>query len=339
MLIAGLRPQQSFSKKWVFFNNNQSHTMFRHFGLATGNVKPAIGLALGKRSAQISMAVKLNVAIDNRFQVLAQIDSPKSADPLIIGQWQSHLIIMIGRDYRHEHNLPRLSADLSEYTDSFIDIDIILAPDTTSLKLNQKTIAQGPHMPFSKPPTRISIGNAPDGRHGWSGDLRHFQLQSTLQDRTITRYQFDQNGLPDGSDNVDTTHRLIVPKPGHFPDRAWIGALRMDQLVKHNNIQDVIVNFLGFMPFGFLVCAVIAFRSGRHPRLKTVAMATVFGFVFSLAIESAQTYIAGRSPHAHDLLLNTLGSAAGALSLLLVIKIWCIMFSATKPEVSAKNPE
>lgn len=338
ILVAGLRPQSSYSDEWVTFNSNQNHTVFRHYGLATGNLEQRVSKAIWQDSIDISMTVQLSLPPDNRFQVLAQIDSPSSLDPVIIGQWKSNLIIMSGRDYRHEHNLPRFSADLSAYMDSFVDIIVMFTPDTTTLEVNGQLMAHGPAIPVSQPPTRISIGNAPDGSHGWTGNLEHFQLQSNNADRTRIQYQFDNNNLPTIADSDDATFSLAVPEPGHFPDRAWIGALRLDQLI-HNNLRDVIINFLGFMPFGFLMCSALPFRSARYSGMQNTALTIVSGFLLSLAIESAQSYIPGRSPHAHDLLLNTLGTATGAFSLLIIRKLWQLTASGPPEHAPARNPE
>ncbi|ASJ74538.1 VanZ family protein [Granulosicoccus antarcticus] len=346
VLFAGLRPYASYSDEWVSFNSQANQTEFGYYGLATGKLDDAVSIAIWQQSIEISMTVQLSRPPDNRFQVLTQIDSPGSVDPLIIGQWQSNLIIMSGRDYRSEFKFPRLSADLSANSadlsaniDTAIDVVVILTPDMTSLNVNQQLIAQGPAIPFNQAPDRISIGNAPDGGHGWTGSLQHFQLQSTTPGRTRAQYQFDKDNFPAIAESDDGTNSLVVPEPGHFPDRAWIGALRINDLF-HGNLFDVIINFLGFTPFGFLMCAALPRRNRSYSGLQNVCLTILTGFLLSLAIESAQSFIPGRSPHVHDLLLNTLGTAAGAISLLIMLKLWRrIRTTASAEHPPTRNPE
>jgi len=337
MLIVGLRPYSSYSKNWVSYDSAEQITILKHYGLATGELSRLSSTALFNSSVEISIAAKISLPPDNRFQVLAQIDSPGSEDPMIIGQWRSSLIVMTGRDYRNKFNLPRFSTNLENHLDSLIEIHILITSVKTTLKVNQRLMKQGPSFKFKVPPTRISIGNGPDGTHGWAGSLQYFRIRSMLSDRSSTLYQFDENNFPLIVDNNDAAQYLKIPKPGRFPDRVGIGSMSFNQLINQNLI-DVFVNLLGFMPFGFLMCAVLAIHFRRLSTLLDVVLTVFTGFLFSLAIESAQTYIPGRSPHAHDLFLNTLGAAGGAIALLLLCIISQRYISRTKHQTKHPKP-
>lgn len=325
ILIVGLRPHASYSNEWLSFNSEQRFTAFQQYGLATGSLTPHTGLAISESSLIISMEVELREASDDRFQVLAQIDSPGSLDPLIIGQWRSTLIVMSGRDYRNSNKSPRLLADLSAYTHSFAQIDLVFSAAMTELKVNGLILKVGPVYTFDAPPTRISIGNSPDGTHGWAGNLKQFELLSTAKDPTHVRYRFNLDNLPRIGSKGNSKQYLTIPEPGRFPDRGWLGVLQIDQLFQHN-LRDAIVNFLGFLPLGLLIPVAVYLRRYAQPEIKPLTIwavcgATVFGVLLSLAIETLQIFIAGRSPHIHDLLLNSLGTAAGALSIYFLFKI------------------
>jgi len=71
------------------------------------------------------------------------------------------------------------------------------------------------------------------------------------------------------------------------------------------NIQDWVVNFFGFMPLGFLL---VVF----YPCWSRVWRVTLICFWVSLAIETTQIFLPWRHPGIEDLILNTLGGAAGA---------------------------
>lgn len=341
MLIAGLRPYASYSNEWVNFNSVEQHTEFGHYGLASGKLPRQISDALLLKTVVISMSAALFEAPDNRFQVLAQIDSPGSSDPLIIGQWQSRFIVMSGRDYRNEYGLSRVSEDLSATMESFAAIQVVLEPDMTKLVVDGISMAYGPAISFSKLPTRISIGNTPDGTHGWAGSLQLFQLQSTILEDNTVRYQFNKNDLPNVKS--DDTVNLIVPEPGRFPDRVWIRAMRIDQLL-HSNAKDVVINLLGFVPFGFLVCLFLCLGKKRYfclasYVLPTIMLTTFTGLALSLAIELLQSYLPGRNPHLHDLILNTLGATIGAWSVHVLHKFALIKVSGEHNCLLSRAPK
>ena len=83
----------------------------------------------------------------------------------------------------------------------------------------------------------------------------------------------------------------------------------------HGSIREVILNVIMMMPFGFM-CPIIK----RWGLIKTVAM----GFLFSLAIESAQLLsafwgaLSSRTFDVTDLITNTFGALLGYLFFVLI---------------------
>jgi glycopeptide antibiotics resistance protein len=79
-----------------------------------------------------------------------------------------------------------------------------------------------------------------------------------------------------------------------------------------SDLDDIAINILGFMPFGFIVY--------RHRRLAkpngrawNVVWAVCVGATISLAIELTQVWLPNRTSSATDLFCNTLGTFLGAL--------------------------
>ena len=80
----------------------------------------------------------------------------------------------------------------------------------------------------------------------------------------------------------------------------------------HFSARDALINVAAFVPLG-LSLAPLAVKLGRlRAPYAPVAAVAAIGFLFSLAVESAQYWwIAGRYSSASDLVANTLGVAAG----------------------------
>jgi glycopeptide antibiotics resistance protein len=88
------------------------------------------------------------------------------------------------------------------------------------------------------------------------------------------------------------------------------------------DFKDFITNIVLFIPVGFL------FRLSRGKCSDPFCLtALVFGMLLSLAIESAQVFIAGRYPQVSDVLLNGSGAWLGAM-----------LFRVLKKNLKAKQP-
>jgi glycopeptide antibiotics resistance protein len=79
-----------------------------------------------------------------------------------------------------------------------------------------------------------------------------------------------------------------------------------------SDLDDIAINILGFMPFGFIV---YRYRRLAKPdgRAWNVVWAVCAGATISLAIELTQVWLPNRYSSATDLLTNTLGTFLGAL--------------------------
>lgn len=71
------------------------------------------------------------------------------------------------------------------------------------------------------------------------------------------------------------------------------------------------LNLIGFVPLGFMLCAVVGRGEGAWRRYGWLA-AVVLAFLFSLSLEVVQAWIPTRSSSLWDLVLNTVGAGVGA---------------------------
>jgi VanZ family protein len=72
---------------------------------------------------------------------------------------------------------------------------------------------------------------------------------------------------------------------------------------------DMLANFIGYLPLGFLAMAAWDLRSA-----KGLALVILSGILFSTGIELAQMYLPVRDSNIRDLTFNTLGTAAGGFA-------------------------
>ena len=313
---AGLRPLADYSDAWVGFDAASGSTRFGKYGLAHGALPEAVSRATLGPDFRMEFTVAFRPASDGRFQVIAQLDAPGDEAVLIVGLWRTTLIAMNGRDFANEAGLPRASADLEDRVGRRVRFSVAFGPEDTRIDADGRPVAHGPPFRFGAPLRRITIGNSPDGAHGWDGALESFDLFADADAALpAASYAFDAASPERIDDRTDASPALAVPPPGRFPDRARMSRMGLRQLFGQN-LGDVIVNFLGFAPLGFAVVGALRTRGRPLGRFASVLIATGIGTLATAAIETAQLHIPGRSPHVHDLVLNAVGTLAGATAFL-----------------------
>lgn len=314
---AGLRPAADYSSSWVTIDEAAGSFRFENYGLAYGQVAPSISRASMVPDFRIDFSLPFREASDNRFQVIAQLGSPGTHTPLLIGLWHTSIIAMNSRDFANKRNLPRVSANLAEHVGTTVRITITFGENETRIDANGRFAARGAPFSFATPLTRITLGNSPDGEHGWEGTLESFDIVAGADALPSTSYAFATASARRIDDRGDASHPLAVPMPGHFPDRAHIGRMGLRQLFEQN-LRDVVLNFLGFAPLGFAITGLLRMRRRPVGRVASALVAMIMGTMATVGIETAQLYIPGRSSHVHDLALNASGTVAGALGFLLL---------------------
>lgn len=170
----------------------------------------------------------------------------------------------------------------------------------------------------------FTFGNSGDGMLPWSGTIISFDIFDsviTMSDRQqlktlrnqipplISLSAYPENVKLDRERGDISTPSLIIPAmfkpPGkdllfsllHFPERRTI------------NETDLFLNFLLFVPFGFLLRLLLKKYFSRYSFIIVVTI--VAGMFFSISIESLQSYLPTRYTSVMDVLSNTSGTIAG----------------------------
>ena len=106
----------------------------------------------------------------------------------------------------------------------------------------------------------------------------------------------------------------LFPFDFDFPRTGLLHEIRtkFDSSPEPAVLRDRVQNFLFFVPFGVGLAASIRPKRGRAIVTRIVA-ALVLGLALSMTVEVMQVFLGHRDPTWLDVLMNTLGSAGGAV--------------------------
>ncbi len=317
-LAFGLVPRGSFKENWLEWDAQSLRTEFGAHGVVHGEFPDLSDTFDRYHQLIFDLDIVPRAFLSGDFRVLVQLDYFDDPEPFIIGQWEDRLIVMQGRDYANKERRPRLAVDVGEFIGEELNVLITLNDERNELYLNGQFIRH--HSPstykLGKPNARISVGNSPDGKHGWSGgvknlDIRLLNLQ-TQQGESLRSFDFQSEHDKEIQDLSPYAANLHIPKPGNFPDKVVLQKSSPKELIAKNRI-DLILNFIGFAPLGLLLAVVFSQRFSASRYMIPLFGAILVGGVVSLGIEVSQPMIPGRNSHLHDLILNVLGAAAGGM--------------------------
>jgi glycopeptide antibiotics resistance protein len=106
----------------------------------------------------------------------------------------------------------------------------------------------------------------------------------------------------------------------YMPDRYIVLAQSLLSSPSFDNYLDIVLNIIGFMPLGFMLCGYLGMRGAIGASFaKTVLLCGLF----SLLIESLQWFLPTRDSDMTDVITNIAGSAVGAL-LYTVSRRWLV---------------
>lgn len=333
ILFFGLRP-----KDFTFSNNvnwiaDQPGIQFSKYGIAyTKDFIESSG-----NNFSIVIALKPLSYGEDGFNLILTLDNGKDSDQLIIGQWRSWIIIMNGDDYAHKRGAKRLTINIASPTPIKRLITVTTGLEGSRAYMDGHLVHAEKDLVLKIPDgdnTRLLLGNSVYGKHSWKGDiyglaffkrtltdddaLRHFNAWSKNQNFSFAKesipvvlYEFDGENDLKVFDHSGGNLHLEIPMRMQILKKDILSWKWSRLTFNKNLIQDMIINFIGFMPFGFFLFAFFGKLGGvfeKHDLLLTIGI----GFMVSLMIEIVQAWMPSRSSQLIDLMLNTLGTCLGA---------------------------
>jgi len=179
---------------------------------------------------------------------------------------------------------------------------------------------------------QIVLGNSPEGKNYWVGIIYGFAIynRSLPAERVFRNFQIWTNGnllSPLQEDNPmafysfterygtnihDQINHFTLSLPSKFdvPQKHILVTPWKDFRLTFSYFKDIILNILGFIPFGFLFSAYLHNKKIIFCR-KLPIIVLLLGGSLSLSIEILQVYLPSRSSQLMDFFSNFSGIALG----------------------------
>ncbi|MBN1625414.1 MAG: VanZ family protein [Deltaproteobacteria bacterium] len=270
------------------------------------------------------------------FDLILSLHDGKDDSQLIVGQYRSHIIVMNGDDYSNKRKIKRISADIFSDPPKKLLLTITNGDEGTRLYADGMLIASRQDLNLRMPQgdnIRVTLGNSVYGKSSWRGEIYGLALYKGILDReTIEEsfnswpkdrifpfqedqnpflfFTFDEGNGPEATDHVTGTQKLKMPPGFHVLKKRLIALSWSDFQASKGFFTDFIINLLGFIPLGFILCALFSGSGGIFQK-KAILFSAVLCFSISLFIEIAQAWIPSRSSQGLDLILNTTGALIG----------------------------
>ena len=330
MLITGFWPFNIFPGNHIAWDSKESGILFDNQSMLITPVFPA-------PQDDFSMEVLIRPHL-RQYNGIARIvsfcDPEGTEDWGFIGQWKTHLVIEFhDRTLNFRYRKMGIRDLLAERKN--ILLTIASGQGTTDLyvngvKLRTNSLAFN-LLPAKGAPCRLVLGNSPNGKSSWSGmiaGLSFYDRKLTPEQALEFYHQWTQGKSPRDKHPEALLYYNFSEKSGEVIHDAASGhdirieksfkplklnvltPITKDFTLSWNYLQDVLLNFFGFAPFGFFM-AMLMLRSGRFSRFRIALWTAILGFLFSLTIELLQVYIPSRTSQMSDVLFNTMGTILG----------------------------
>ena len=235
--------------------------------------------------------------------------------PLIIAQWQEHLVIRVRapeakKGYREVGLRDQLKIGKT------ISFTIVSTANGTSVLIDGQPMANYPGFSLleshGQTKGQIILGNNQHGTEPWHGSIERVIIhdQANLSspgslpaNRSVIDYRFTVHNNETVNNQEKGPFLLYIPTRFEPLSPIFLAPLTRKEFSRSSTWQDVALNIMGFMPISFCF-AIFSGRITSQPGwqfLLTVSLA----FFFSLMIETGQVFLPSRHSSQLDVLCNT----------------------------------
>jgi VanZ family protein len=241
-----------------------------------------------------------------------------------VGQWKNHLIIRLANVQGSSSgsywetgvdNLLRKNESLVLGIQSDNSGLSIFANDRLVLSQAGYSLS---HLSGLRTKVLLLLGNSPTGESPWEGDLLGFSIhQDTGRTENpngngMIYAQFKKESGALLRTGGKTPFTFFIPSIYRPINKTVLFPPWKETSYNRSFWKDVIVNILGFIPFGFFFYAWRR-ESAIENKLSTILLIVVLGAGLSLGIELLQVFLPTRDSSLTDVVSNTLGTYLGVL--------------------------
>ena len=340
VLFFGLWPRDFKFSNDVRWITEQPGIRFSGYGIAyTDPIKELIKQGdSGENGFSVEIVLKPAGYHEDGFHFILSLHNGKDSNQLLVGQWHSSIIVMNGDDYNHRRRTKRIAVKLAEMPSTTRFVTITTGKDGTSIYLDGQNIRSQKDLTLKVSEggkARLLLGNSVYGKHSWKGDVygvafyrytltdqdvamhfdnwgKHRNFLFAMKNKPVVLYLFDEKGDKRAFDHAGGNYDLNIPSRMKILDKKILSLTREQLNFDSGFILDIIINFAGFIPLGFVLIATFV-NVGGSLKKYGILITVVLCFTISLAIETLQAWIPSRSSDFLDLLFNTFGALLGVM--------------------------
>jgi hypothetical protein len=354
ILIAGLWPFDFNPVNKVEWLQNGNGIFFYGQGMVVSRQPLNIGTNNPEnRSLSIEFLVRPHKESNNNTASIVTLYD-HDRELFMAGQWLSELIVRVPsvKTERQKH-YREISIDDALTKDVTHFITMVSEKESTAIYINgilEKIVPDFSLLSIDKELSgRLILGNSPDGTHAWNGsffglaaynralrntDIRdhydawqqhiHSRSSAAFEDYSrgpiagpampVALYLFNEQSGELVHDHSGSSHDLMIPRVFQPLHRTVLEMPEKGFFFSRSNLNDIAINILGFMPFGFFVSAWLRLAKNISAA-RAYGITLSVGFCLSFAIEVTQVYLPTRDSSLMDVISNTIGTALGILFL------------------------
>ena len=302
------------------------------------------GLAYSKQTISHSMINRLNTSgfevrltfsplsfVKHNFQFLMLLSNGNAAEQFVIAQVRDYIIVMNGDDYNYRQKKPRLRIKITEPNRGYQQLKLTVTSGTTVLSLNGKKKVKKATKIFNLPNSELGVRLLLSGsellENNWHGAISSFSVLPLEPMPGFEKIKFDAS-LENALDNVANSW-LYIPSEVALLKHRLFGNESFN-LYSGSALKDIVLNFLGFAPFGFLIAALmfkipVSFKHELSRFGLLLAATFLCGFLLSFIIEYRQAWLITRHSSLRDLYLNALGGVFGAIMYVVYVQLLALL--------------
>jgi hypothetical protein len=280
ILFFGLRPKGFSYSNGINWIADRAGVHFEKYGIAHTNhfIEKIEDNRSESNDSPLEISLKIEKPSKNGFNFIFALHNGKDRDQLLLAQYRSWIIFMNGDDYAHKRKSKRIAFDTALLPGGPLFLTMTTGSDGTKLYCDGKLVQEKKDLTLDLPSggkSRLLLGNSIHGTNPWEGDVYGLAFyRSTLTDGDIAihfnrwshehNFSFAKTDKPrvlflfnekEGEwahDHAAGNHPLNIPEKFKILERNILEPPWQDFRFDQNNIKDILLNVIGFMPLGFL---------------------------------------------------------------------------------------